>query len=682
MVELLAAKKQTVDERLEFLMRVADGPLSRQFSRPLRAYVAFWAARLHMEQGQVDRHERMLALALQLDPTNKAAAAATFSAISVDPDAALSDKAAALFTLFNADPLDPNTHEGIGNTLLAYGLYGEAFLWLSKSAELRVKLGGSPDVTLLQSTILAAWGDGNFETAQTILDILDPPRDPVAEQSDDWPPVDVLMLKAAVLTSKPNPGDLTTLHARIEKRLIDRTEGGQDTVAMANLVWSHLLLNKSLGAVPGLIDRIEAASGAKQDVLRGWLAVREGDAEAARSTLEPIKEIDHRAALGLALLPAEHGDGERVRLLMSVAQRSPEDIFGLMAVSRLRDLGVVFPESEDRVLLARLFGKLPGPMLEMEANPMRYLQLKVEPVKQLTRLGEPFEVSVQLRNVSQRPLSLGLGGTVPTQLMLLPKVKAGMEPASSLGPLTIDLHRRLRLDSGSVMSLTIPLETTHPIGAILSGVPTSHVQLDVVAVLNPYITEIGGVRSGLMGTTTQFRNMSRRATAINDKAVEGLIRQIGGADDQEALLAMVILGPWAGGANEDETRMVHVPKIAEAMSERFATLTPIQQALAVMSVPRREFGEEHFSAILERAAQSDRVDVRVAYIATRVKQSDHPVLTAALREPSGVVRDFADASLALVEMAEEQKAAMEAQQEVQEGFDPVEIDDLTSPAGK
>ena len=680
LIRALADRQQTVDARLKFYLKIADGPASRRFSRPLRAYVSMWAAQLYRELGQIDQYKRMVALALQLDPTNKSAAAESFQIVASDAESTLSDKAAALYVSYNADPTDPFAYIGVGNTLLAFGAYDEAFIWLSKGAELTSKQGGTPGVDLLQATILAAWGEGDFEIANTILNILDPEPQEGQELPADWPPVDVLLLKAVVTATAGNAEGVREIHGRIERRLAPRVASGSDSVAMINLVWAHLLLNQGLDAAEKLIGELEGLEG-EQPMLRGWLAMRRGDREAAEGYLEPLADQDHRAALGLALPRSpDAADGELIGLLHRVVRHSPDDLFGLTAASMLKRLDAPMPANEDRVYLQKTFATIPQPILQMEANPMRYIQLKVEPVESRLKLGEPFEVVVQIRNMSKVPLSLGSDGTVPTNVMLLPKLTMPGEAAVPLAPIEVDLHRRLRLDIGRTLAVTVPLQTHHMVGAALDGSPSSRVQIDMVCVLNPYVTKIGGVRSGLMGGTAQFYNMSRGATPLSDGEIERLIQQIGSAHQEEMMRAMYLLGPWCGRGEEDATLEPRVADIAKAMTDRFDSLTPTLQAFAVLCIPRGEYGDAKFAALIDKAGTSDRVDVQLALLSTRCKRSDHPLLTAAMRDGDAVISDFAEASIELLEIAEEQLAEGAEMDPVESQEEDLGATEATEPA--
>lgn len=713
LIDLYLADRQTVDERITLCGRFVEGASAKKFTSPLRSRLALRAALMHREQGQVNEFQRLLALSLQLDPTNQEAAAESFRAVTADPDATTPQKAAALFTLFNANPTDPATHLGVGDTLMEFGLYAQAYEWFTSATTLTRMRGQRTDLPLMHAAAMSMWGSGQTEQAMLLLNAIDRPApgadgntEPAAATTDaapteggdtaapapealapdgrtplaDWPPVESLMLKAAVVSTSAKPEGLDELYQRIEKRLLSRKTEQVNPDDLTNLIWARLLFNQAIDSTPALIERIEKVDG-EQPVLRGWLAARQGKADQARQLLEPLADTDARAALGLTLgRELDGADAGGVALLQKVATAAPYDIFGLIAVAQLRAAGVKAQVSPDAQQLARLFESVPDKLQHAYGHHGQFVQIRIDTPKTRFELCEPIEFTLEMRNVSDVPLSLGQGGSVGGQVLIMPRVLlSGAPQPVGVPPFTVDMHRRIRLAPRRSMSMKVRVDTANPnVGYLLQAYPQSRVQLDMVAILNPVFNARGGVVPGLLGASAQTRNLARRPIPMAPESIDAALTQVPSADPLTSMKAMAFVLPITSTLNQDEQHAERVQQIVDAVNAAYPGIDPVRQAWALSLIGGlQEMNErERFEPVYTAAAERDDEMVQLALLAfsRSISEPDDPLLTAAMRGDNEKLKAFAEARRALLEMVKQQQAEAEARAAEQEAAkDPSEL---------
>lgn len=676
LITVLTQQMQTVDERLRFFKRVVEGSAARQFSRPLRSRIAHAAAALEAEQGRPEEHLRLVGLALKLDPTNHGAAAEAYALVSADPDVDVARKAASLFTLFNAKPTDPLTHLAIADTLMAFGQYERALSWYATSAQLLRAAGSTPDLSMAQANAMALWGMGRGDEAARQLKALDAalkdqapaPGDSVDGASTGEPPaapgdttpVEVLMLLGAITADAADPTERNELHDRIERSLITQLRDADDPGLMANLVWAHLLFDRGLGAVPELIDRLEAAQG-DQPLLRGWLAAKRGERERAEKLLAGSVDTDPRAALGLAhALAASEAQADQQRrrtLLESVAQTTPDNIFGLTAVARLGAMGIDPPAPAEGKRIDALFSKVPLSLQRMYADPLQFVSLRIQAVDARPGLTDPLEVRIELRNNAAMPLSVGADGVLPARLLLMPTLNIGRgRPVG--GAALISLDRAIRIESQRSIELVVRLDALPSVGDPLASTPQQRVQIDLSAVLNPTLTEAGGVQPGLLGARTQLRNLARRGGSIDAEQLDKQVDAIAGSDEAAAARALSLLLPLAGATDLLPGQQDAVARAATTLEANYDSLEPAVRALAVLCLPDSD-SRATFGKFIERAQRDADPLVQTTALVTLSDESDQTLLNAAARGRNATLKRLATAYKRLLTQQAETDSADE-----------------------
>jgi len=684
LIEQLVDAKQTVDDRLAFYRRIAEGPASGNFSNALRSRVAYRAAVLSAEQGDRQQYTRLLGKALQLDPTNKAAAAESFRAIAADPDSSLSDRAAALFTLFQADPTDPATHAMIADFQFTRGFYVGAVDWYVTAERLQAARGGAIDAAVVHNWAMALWGSGRSAAALQLLGYLDPPPPDQSDEADEpdesgqpdgapadgleAPPTDAgrapletLMLRAVIAAAGAD-------EATVDKHfsvLADRFEQADPADADLRLArcWAYLLCDRNPAKVNALLPKV--ADEPTRELLAGWLALRTGNDDRAAATLGALADADPRAKLGLGVLAEKRDEIDKaLGLYTQVYQARPDDIFGLTAVSHMRRLSASPPVAGDVRQAANLFAAVPADLRNMAANPMKFIQLKLTPESSRYDYGQPINATLELRNVSNQPLSLGPDGAVPTQVLLMPSIRLNRQPGPQLSPVVLDMHRTLMI--GPRRSLALPVRLDLGVTSqILNMFPTAHAGLNVVAVLNPRIAPNGKFEPGPLGSAVQTRGIVRTATPPSPELVDRMISQLASTDPVLVIDALGILIPLTQQLPADQPDTAELADRAiEAVRRVFDDLSPMQQAWAVSLVQiNPDATRSPFSGLVDQAARSESDLVILTLLATQVRSNDSSMLNAALRRPdrNDPIRRYAEHLRTAIEQAEAAEAQAEAE---------------------
>ena len=164
----MAEEYQTVEDRVDFLeslvRRAQDGTLEATTGSRL----AMDCALLHRRAGNTDAFASMLAIAVDLDPANRRAAALAAGYFRANIDDPLAE--AELFCgLLLADPTDLRVADELAAIVLEHGAYEGAERILSMVVGARRATGLAPPDDLLADWALAAWGRGDPEMALRII---------------------------------------------------------------------------------------------------------------------------------------------------------------------------------------------------------------------------------------------------------------------------------------------------------------------------------------------------------------------------------------------------------------------------------------------------------------------------------------------------------------------------------
>lgn len=157
---------------------------------------------------------------------------------------------------------------------------------------------------------------------------------------------------------------------------------------------------------------------------RGWIAGLRGDAETARTLLEPLIAHDDQALWALAvteeragfpLIAAEH--------FAQIADRRPHSALGTAARTRAGDLyGRPIPRAQIAEKLDAAALRVAPWFERMTAEPRTFMELEVRLTSHVVSPLEYPELIVTLRNVSPTTLGVGPNAPISSRVLLAPRL--------------------------------------------------------------------------------------------------------------------------------------------------------------------------------------------------------------------------------------------------------------------
>ncbi len=390
---------QNSEERLRAYEHLL-GPAGEKLHDTVRSRLAYDAAILAREAGDLERFAELLSQAVTLDSTNKPAAALTVAFHASRRPNQPAEHLELLLNLLHADPMDPATPTTIARHLLKHGAYEQAGRFIDASIGLLSTGSTELSDTVFMVRVLTIWARGSDEEALTALDVFQSiitraERDHRLQALDaenqrkarfgeaytpiDWnnPPFQDLVLELPVslqwlramiaeATGRAAMADIAAekvinaidgfvVMARGTLEEVTAMEGvtpafrrAQIDTAQSDLtsllgesILARVLFNHNLEETPALLEEYladELVRPVARQRFQGWLAFRQGRLDEARSLFEQAGD-DSLAQLGLALLAQEAGDRpQAIRLYAAVWKTQPDTQIGLFAKSSLEQL--------------------------------------------------------------------------------------------------------------------------------------------------------------------------------------------------------------------------------------------------------------------------------------------------------------------------------------------------------
>jgi tetratricopeptide (TPR) repeat protein len=302
--------------------------------------------------------------------------------------------------------------------------------------------------------------------------------------------------------------------------------------AAADFAWFEVFFNGDPAAAGKWIDALAAVLPEDNVTLvrlRGWMQLAAKQHEEARQTSRPYRGPTRSPALGMARLEWETagGDAEAERAADDRARdllgRHPAGLVGAILTGALKERALKPEPSPDAAAIRQELQKFPHAWLEVAADPQRFYNLRVEPLRVAHRFGEPMFARVTLQNLTDFDISVGDDGVIRPGLWFDAQVqamRARQVPGTAferLGQVTVLPARQavsqyVRFDQGGLAEL-------------LAANPSPQLQITGWCMTNP--VRLGdGFGPGPGGVRVPFsRKVARTGFPINKPGVlEQLVR--------------------------------------------------------------------------------------------------------------------------------------------------------------
>ena len=570
----------TASERVDTYERLLDPSRRDRIGAAVTARLALDAALLQRRLGNIDQFARWLAEAVALDPTN-ADAAALAAGYFGDESADAFRRAELMTALVLANLRDTTSQVMLAELLSSYGAYAGSHRMYEMAISERYGDLQAVGNDLLADCVMMQWAAGDAPGALLSIRLRQQTVDGTFRTSVREQEPRVTALELARLHGPLAP-KLATVRAAILADTGDELESAEameSTLAAFEVLGRileaqnrdtslELATNKRqaawvalwLGTDPEVPETLLSDAAALAPLAEGlqlrfdgWLAMRRGETDVARSILESLDEDEAIAAL--ALMAASAGDMQAASSHWhGIAERQPGTLLGIWSIRKLAGaLGRRVVVREEAAELNGLIAEISPSIDRYAADPRSILSLRVRPREATVGPLAPIIVDIELRNNGVVPLSIGESGTILPLLLLEPRVEIANTSVRTHTPIIIPVNRAMVLRPHQRLTLQADLRR-HWIGGILNQLPRRGGVVRLRAVTNFTARQgnlIGGGQElvfepGRFGVDVEADQVRIDGVRLTDTWLSGAIESVKEVTGGEDLTTLALL-TWVVG---------------------------------------------------------------------------------------------------------------------------------------
>ncbi|MDQ7014463.1 MAG: hypothetical protein Q9O74_11290 [Planctomycetota bacterium] len=673
---------QTVEGRLAMYDRLI-GSAGAAIDPSVRSRLALDAALLCRENNNFAGFADRLAMALQLDSTNKDAASLAwqmFGPMMETPG----ERFELLLNLLMADPTDPNVHRSIATELALAGGFEQAQRFHNMALTLFTQADSAvADQLVLESAVLRWQIEGPGVVVETLNNQLGIMRQQAVMRIQQFqearmpteslpqpheimlaPQYNQMRLVAALMAEDQETiqaclVDMQSAYEAMVETFQQRAGLSTEEELQRGGVQLWQSLSQQLIAVAwanaqddSFATWAEQAAisfprgGGPTKVLEAWTELRMGEPAAAVGLFEALDASSplNRVGLGIAMQEAGRAD-DAIEVFTQLARDLPLSLSGVWARAQVRDATGNDPlATPTREAMVALASDVPGWVDRMVSDARLFMAISVE--LNDTSIGPTDQTVLTIKLTNLAPIPLGVGGDRPinSRLMLSPRLQAGMlEEYARASAEVVELDRRLRLMPGE--TLVAEIWPDQGMTGWLAEVSATEAVRQMWRVLQGYRLDSEGVPEvGVLCLETETDRLVRaplplaRATGLElADALEsaGLFQLV----DVLAAVRARVLAPAASeySLTDDEVR-----RLASIAASRYESQPQLGRAMMLAVLPTRSAvpAMEAF----DRVAMQELDPVLVPLVlGTRVVTADDPTLAALLDSEADGLGDFARA---------------------------------------
>ena len=570
-LDLVFADLQRAEDRLAYIDRVLS---AGNLPDEVKSHAAMLARRTHLDRGDDAAAADMLDRALSLNDLNPAALQARYAQVAADGTRA--DRLAALLDLLRAGPAQPGVMTAVGRELAEAGLTDLAVQWYRRATEtafalaLRTPPQDYADyaaLLLLNNEPQEAGGAAALlaeaqpnDAAALFLQLLaerqlgrdaGPESAPYrAARGGIVARLNALSALAAGQDVPEDPGRESPPDVAADVQAL-RAGGNADLAAayadaLGDYAWLQVYFAEQ-PADPAVLDALGqmlGEDGAAVARLRGWSALREGRADAAKVKLDAAAAAgDPLAELGVLVL--DGGGRADPDAASDLLTENPTGVRGAILFDAVRDSGARVRPPESTEALRELLLDFPDDLLALlePGGAREFYTIRMEPLKVAHAYGEPMLVRVTLLNTGDLPLTMGPDGSYALRDDFRMDATIG-NLGGVAGAASGTIGGTVRLDPGEQVSRIFRLDAGQA-GQMIAADPTQPVVVLVSGYTNPVQRQEGTV-PGPAGYRQQMRRpMDRLANPLADaRQQQELFDQLVRGEPQEKLSALAMLSQY------------------------------------------------------------------------------------------------------------------------------------------
>lgn len=476
-MRLAQATLSGADERIALLTQAAE---RKELPPEVRA--AAWAelCRVYQRQGERAKAAAACEQALALDALEPTALAAS---VRLEKDPGPAETFQATLGLFRTNPRSLHVAWRLAQTLQAAGAYGESLRFFEHAWAVAREKPPAPDVaeTLVLDHVNAALDAGLPAKAAELFE-------PLIKDYGYSLALRTLMVEAYRALKNDKQADAqVALMARVYQ---PQTAAGAKLTAeqAAELGWFNLTCRSQAQAALVWAKLAVGMPGGDGRFVQRVLGAAEVSAgadsvEAGAKRLAALAGKDVSAA---AILARHFYAGGNPRAGREVLLKAPMDVRTGPAWRQLAAVAAEYkadlPPLPHAPAMVRGVAELPKHVFELGRSPERFVAVSLS-AREKVAPGEPVDVTVELANVSQYPVSLGPDGLLAPVVSL--SVAIDGEPRANLEGLTpAHLPGPKYLLPGRKVSATVRVDIG-PAERLLMDHPLAELKLTVTAMVDP-----------------------------------------------------------------------------------------------------------------------------------------------------------------------------------------------------
>lgn len=663
------SRLQTVESRLKVMNRFVRTKAS-DLDPGVRSRMIFEAAILAEESGDPDGALERLKAAQQLDPTNLDAAALLALAADTagEPTRVVMS---AMLRLVRADPFQIMSLTDLAGVLLEIGAYdlSNRACEIARTLVVSRRNPVSNDLAtqhLLASSAATSFGDGLTALGSMFPTEAYPTGNPAYRQ---------MMIAHHVIAAMVESVDHSTqawngLNAIWSPQL--ENEDSQTDGVRFERVWLATLTDHAYADRESDFEllRANARDWTREDPrllawrrVEGWLAYHEDALDAATAILEPLAESDPWADLGLARCLRDKGLIEAAtRRLTAIHQRVPGTLVGVLAKRDLegilnRALPSLGLDDDFDPMVARDLGVIEA----MIARPSTALTMRIEPATIEVAPLSPLIVNLEFRNTSRWAIPIRRDSLLPPSVVIVPQVIVGGQhvPVPG-GAIVVNIHRRFFLSPGETMRISLDLSET-VLGTTMDQHPWLRGSLRYRAFLGFLIGTDGRLYPGPLALSHESQLVRRQPWPFTEAfgtQTSQTLTDLGSSKQRDAIAVVGAL-EFLRQRPDGQTLLPVLPWVsdcintgAEIIATSWQDRSDLLKTWAVLQIPPAvDASPSALRDFESQAANTRNRTTRLAWLLTRVSDSDDPVLLAMLSDEGtdDDVRRAAEAMHAILE---------------------------------
>ena len=666
LITMTLGRIQTAGARLEATERFLSARGS-SLDSSIRSQLALDAALLAREIGEGQKFVSLLSLAVDLDGTNKEAAAlAAAYYTSVRPDDEVG-QAELQLALLLADPVDPQVLISLARLGASHGDWATAARLHRAARDLMSRGSGRLDEWAQVQRMVLDWHirgprepvvelstqvQAMRHDAQALIENLRerglPTTDVTPPDEMNLPPlpqrVRILAANAAGDPEEMDRGlaDLALMVRLLGTRYEEEVRAGRlsgeearDTLVGLNLqrFLLHAITDRNFEGVfravqeAGLLDEPAMA-----EAFQGWIALRSGDPEGAVSAFEAWLELrdDPTAALGLGLAyEASDRMDDAVEVYRRLFQFNPLSVEGAWARSRAWSAAQVdVSQGQFSQDVARVLAGVPAWISDAASSPLGYMTLEAELVDAALEPDDAVLLRLRIRNTAPIPVGVGPDRPISSRVLLVPELEVGAQGRDQTTPSEpVDLARRLRLKPREAIEAVVWASPAYA-GWLMQTRATQSTRIRY-RVLQDYMLSGTTLTAGPLGLRFQTQGGVRGQLPGLRQGAAQIVERMRLLSDEDVGEMAITLRALAFQPADTRRSDQELGSLAAAWAERYPALSPSARVVMLVETPHGGMAPamEPFSRRVRQLLTEERdPTVLAAGLLTQVSLPTDPLL--------------------------------------------------------